>query len=62
MKAGRRYSKRPFNTGFKPEKVRARDDPSSSSGLAAFNFGNLTAIKLQHEQPQGRRKVALLAL
>src|SRR3979411_250624 len=30
--------------------------------LATFNFGNLAAVKLQHEEAESRRKIALLAL
>jgi hypothetical protein len=30
--------------------------------LATFNFGNLAAVELQHEEAESRRKIALLAL
>ena len=33
-----------------------------SKPLATFNFGDLAPIVLQHEQPERRRKIALLTL
>jgi hypothetical protein len=33
-----------------------------AKSLSAFCDGNLAAIKLQHKQPQRRRKIAVLAL
>ena len=35
---------------------------SFSKPLTTFNFGDLAPIVLQHEQPNRRRKVALLTL